>query len=189
MLCKNAPEKNSLLTNLPTNILAPPKLGETNLDYSTNRRRSSSISNAYLTRRNEDFSNTLINRDSNYNLKNQPSTSEDRTWKEVSSKKRPRKNPENQTRNQKQTRLNNYWLSATISTSNKFTVLGNEDPCESDTETAKSSPKPPPIYVGRVKNIISLTNLLNDIAKDNYVLKVLRDEEIKIQPKTTQDYS
>jgi hypothetical protein len=40
-----------------------------------------------------------------------------------------------------------------------------------------------------VKNITPLTNLLNRIAKDNYKLKVLNFDQVKLQPNTSEGYT
>jgi hypothetical protein len=48
--------------------------------------------------------------------------------------------------------------------------------------------KPPPIFVQGVKNIYPLTDLLNAKAKDNYEIKVLNPDQVKIQPLTSVSY-
>lgn len=107
---------------------------------------------------------------------------------EVTSKKRPRESPEGQIRNLKHTKLNTYWLSAPVHTANKFDILDNKEQQVSEVIIEERIPKPP-IYVDRVSNIQPLTNLLNDIANEEYIIKILRDEEVKIQPKSTQAYT
>lgn len=74
-------------------------------------------------------------------------------------------------------------------TSNKFDVLDTEEQQVEDADPTDRTPKPPPIYVDRVSNIQPLTDLLNKIANGEHLIKVLRNEEVKIQPKTSQAYS
>jgi len=112
-------------------------------------------------------------------------------WTNVSSKKRPRNSPDTISRGLKQTRLSNYWLSAPVQTSNNFAALDIEsDKHQESTESPTvKPPKPPPIYVGNVSNIQPLTNLLKNTVRDEYEIKVLRENEVKIQPKSTQAYT
>lgn len=49
--------------------------------------------------------------------------------------------------------------------------------------------KPPPIFLSSVENIRPLLNLLQNIAKDKYDLKILRNNAVKMQPKTPESYS
>lgn len=66
---------------------------------------------------------------------------------------------------------------------NKFAVLDTEEQQKETTDSMDRTPKPSPIYVDRVSNIQPLMDLLNKIAKDEHLIKVLRNEEVKIQPK------
>lgn len=106
------------------------------------------------------------------------------TWVEVPGRKRPRSPDEPSS--QKQTKLNSYWLSAPITTSNQFSSLdvSNDTP-----ETAQKPIKPPPLFVDKVSNIQPLYNMLNDTVTDQYEIKILRGEQVKIQPKTTEAYT
>lgn len=49
--------------------------------------------------------------------------------------------------------------------------------------------KPPPIYIYKAENIQPLNILLKQIAPNAYDLKILRRDEVKIQPYTDQTYS
>jgi hypothetical protein len=49
-------------------------------------------------------------------------------------------------------------------------------------------PKPPPIYITGVKNTPPLIQLLEQIAKQQYKIKVLTDNQVKVQPKTIESY-
>lgn len=73
----------------------------------------------------------------------------------------------------------NTGLGTPISTSNSFDVLS--DPGIEVAPQAKPV-KSPPIFVDKVSNIQPLIKLLNDVAKDSCEIKVLKDEEVKIQP-------
>lgn len=56
------------------------------------------------------------------------------------------------------------------------------------TEPKEKPIKPPPIFVDKVENIQPLISLLNNYAQNNYELKVLNNEQVKIQPKTPDAY-
>lgn len=94
----------------------------------------------------------------------------------------------------KQAKVDNYWLSNPIQLSNSFTGLDTEpEPAQLEGEKQQSQhavkePRPPPIFVDRVGNIQPLIDLLNEHAKDNYLIKVLRNDQVKIQPKSGEHY-
>ena len=48
--------------------------------------------------------------------------------------------------------------------------------------------KSPPIFVSGVSVIKPLIDLLNEIAKDNYTIKVLPNNEVKIQPSSSEKF-
>lgn len=105
-------------------------------------------------------------------------------------RKRNRNSPDQRT--VKQTRISDYWLNPSVVTSNRFSNLENEenkDKIENETNQHKKIAKPPPIFVQGVKSISPLTHLLETIAKDNYELKVLGSEQVKIQAKSSEIYS
>jgi hypothetical protein len=85
-----------------------------------------------------------------------------------------------------------YWLNSPIPTSNRFDGLENmSTDAENDSlnsETQKPN-KLPPIFIQGVKNITSLTDLPNRIAKDNYKLGVLNFDQVKLQPNTSEGYT
>jgi len=109
-------------------------------------------------------------------------------WTEILRKKRSRDSPETSTKISKQSKLSSYWLSAPIHTSNMFEALDPEEHMNTDPPVDKL-PKPPPIYVDRVDNMQPLTELLNETVKRDFEIKVLRADEVKIQPKSAQAYS
>ncbi|KAM0734111.1 Nucleic-acid-binding protein from transposon X-element [Formica fusca] len=95
-------------------------------------------------------------------------------------------------RNQRQPKIDTYWLSSPVQTSNRFDALEKEDQQTQQTELdspEEKMPKPPPIYVDRVSNIQPLTDLLKDTVNGEFEIKILKAEEVKIQPRTTQAYS
>ena len=55
-------------------------------------------------------------------------------------------------------------------------------------QESKNLPKPPPIYVSKVENAHPLKYTLEAIVSDHYEIKVLRADEIKIQPKNIESY-
>ena len=58
-------------------------------------------------------------------------------------------------------------------------------------EAAKQStePKPPPIFISGVTNIKPLTELLNTIAKDKYLVKTLYNDQVRVQPTESSVYT
>jgi hypothetical protein len=89
-------------------------------------------------------------------------------------------------------KTSDYWLNSPIPTSNRFDGLENmstdveNDSLNSERQKAN---KPPPIFIQGVKNITPLIDLLNRIAKDNYKLKVLNFDQVKLQPNTCEGYT
>ncbi|KMQ85604.1 nucleic-acid-binding protein from transposon x-element [Lasius niger] len=97
-----------------------------------------------------------------------------------------------QTSNTKQPKLLEYWLGTPVATSNRFANLDGNDELQevgTNTEIKEKSIKPPPIFVDGVNNIKPLTQLLNEHAGENYEIKVLHNEQVKIQPKSSEVYS
>ena len=60
---------------------------------------------------------------------------------------------------------------------------------DTESEPSQNQPKPPPIFVYKVDNIKPLKDLLDKICINKFELKVLKDNEIKIQPTTIESYS
>ena len=100
---------------------------------------------------------------------------------------RSRDSPNNPKKVNKQQKLE-YWLSKPAEYSNQLELIACEDDEieENDTQKSLSQSKPPPIYVSKVENIQPLKILLKEIASNQYELKLLRENEIKIQPKTIE---
>lgn len=73
--------------------------------------------------------------------------------------------------------------------SNKFALLSSESDKESENSAPIADPpKPPPLFVANVKDINPLTHVLNEVAKNNFTLRVINHEEVKIQAKTAEFY-
>jgi hypothetical protein len=50
------------------------------------------------------------------------------------------------------------------------------------------TPKPPPIYIQDVTSILPLLQLLEQVAAHQYETKALADNQVKVQPATTDSY-
>jgi hypothetical protein len=110
-------------------------------------------------------------------------------WRKVELKKRPRDKPEALTQNGKQIKLNDYWLKSQFpQTTNRFDALTDEMSEEGEVKTTRTTPKAPPICVSGVQNIQPLKELLVAVTGDDFELKVLTGNQVKIQPKTADKY-
>lgn len=117
-------------------------------------------------------------------------------WTSVVHKKRQRQSPEHKGRIRKQTILNDYWLSKSTPISNTFQALAERDDDDdkneiegkeqNDTLVAK---KPPPIFVEGVEEMKPLTDELQKCAPNGYTIKSLNNNQVKIQPDTSQTYT
>lgn len=76
-----------------------------------------------------------------------------------------------------------------MSTSNSFSLLDNEDKSDTNPEFKDKSMKPPPIFIDDVSNIQPLISLLNEHANEHYEIKILRNDQVKVQPKFSEVYS
>lgn len=108
-------------------------------------------------------------------------------WQIAKNNKRSRTSPEKPHQKNKQKKLDNYWLA----TPNRFEILDEEYKAQESTNKAKEPkiPKPPPIFVAGVGNILPLRELLNEIAPEKYYFKILPTNEVKIQPSSADVYS
>lgn len=114
-------------------------------------------------------------------------TSEKTQWKTVTNKKRTRDSPGKENNNQKQHQASPYWLSKDNSSTNRFAPLQIEAEHQNNPNSERIS-KPPPIFVDNVSNIQPLILFLNEIAKDQFDLRNLRNQQVKIMPKTPEFY-
>ena len=113
-------------------------------------------------------------------------------WK-IARGKRGRSSPDEQNFTKKrQTYIQDYWLNKPIETQNAFTILqpaSDESNIQDTSTNNKVTPlKSPPIYVSGVEDIRPLKGMLNKIAENNYTLKLLSNNEVKIQPNTSEKY-
>jgi hypothetical protein len=115
-----------------------------------------------------------------------------------SSNKRAR-SPDPDQKSAKQKVVIGDWL-ASVASPNRFSVLENEDDTEMSVHAETSNhinsslpipviPKPPPIFVDGVGEMKPLMEQLEITAKDQYVLKVMNSNQVKIQPTTRESYS
>jgi hypothetical protein len=110
-------------------------------------------------------------------------------WQKAEYKKRPRNIPETHTQNIKQFKLQDYWLNPPPpETTNRFDALTEDDQDEGGETTNNKSPKPPPIFVARVHNIKPLKLLFVTVSGDDFKLKVLNGNQVKVQPKSAGKY-
>jgi len=109
-------------------------------------------------------------------------------WQKVEYKKRPRDIPETHIQNIKQIKLHDYWLNPSPpQTTNRYDALTEDGQNEGGEKANNKPPKPPPIFVAGVHNIKPLKELLVTISGDDFELKVLNDNQVKVQPKSTEN--
>lgn len=76
--------------------------------------------------------------------------------------------------------------------SNIYEKLNNDESTDSGktkvNNVGETAIKAPPIFIEGVENIIPLKSLLDEIAKNQYTIKILRNNQIKIQPLATEKY-
>jgi hypothetical protein len=106
-------------------------------------------------------------------------------WTEVSYK-RGRSTQEESEREAKHAKESKHWLNQTF-TSNCCTALLEE---ESENQQQKAgpenTPKPLPIYITDVHSVSPLIQLLEQIAKQQYEIQALADNQVKVRPKTSE---
>jgi hypothetical protein len=109
------------------------------------------------------------------------------SWTKISYK-RCRSTQEGTKRKNKHAKESEHWLSQT-STSSRYTALLEE---ESEDQKKKAGPenmpKPPPIYIADFQNTSPLIQLQEQIAKQQYEIKALADNQVKIQTKISESY-
>lgn len=187
---------NNNVSNNDLNKLDPTPSGHTLASRRSDlleRQRSSSFSGFPVANQlTEDSQQTTENNYINKNKVYQDHTTTNDKWTEVK-KKRLRDSPKTLKRNLKQTKLNNYWLSNPVPTFNSFDNLDVETQHDAEAHQASNSSeksiKPPPIFVDKVNNVQPLIKLLNDYVNNNYEIKVLRNEQVKILSKTSEAYT
>lgn len=119
-------------------------------------------------------------------------------WINVNLKKRTRTSPEAASAKhpKKQATIPNYWLNNPVPTKNSYQPLSQNEDETNENETNEDKEmsntlnliKSPPIFVSGVENITPLKKLLDQVAPDNYTIKILSDNQVKIQPMCTEKY-
>jgi hypothetical protein len=108
-------------------------------------------------------------------------------WTKVSYK-RGRPTQRGTEREAKHAKESEHWLNQT-SSSNRYTALLEQ---ESEDQQKKPGPenttKPHPIYIIDVTSISPLIQLLDQIAIQQYEVKALAQNQVKVQPKTSESY-
>lgn len=103
-------------------------------------------------------------------------------------KKWPRSSPNLKIQKDKQSRLD-YWLNPQSSSpSNRFQLLSEDESVKVPAEKPIPQPKPPPLFVAGVKDVNPLLKVLNETVINQFYLKVISSEEIKVQAKTIEAY-
>ena len=74
-----------------------------------------------------------------------------------------------------------------------YTPNKNSEQSSTSTNTnekpIKTNPKPPPIFVEQVELITPLTTSLDEVANSSYQHKILKNNEVKIQPSNSATFS
>lgn len=112
----------------------------------------------------------------------------DNEWQKITHKKRKQESPQSGKNKKKQATGNNYWLSKTPKNTNQFAVLDSENEPLPSSNPPEKVFKPPPIFVDKVSNIQPLIALLSETVPNEYEIKTLRKQQVKIQPKTHETY-
>jgi hypothetical protein len=79
-----------------------------------------------------------------------------------------------------------YWLGEAITTTDRFRTLMEETTEEAPAQ--HTDPKPPPIFISGVVNIKPLIELLV-IAPNKYLVKILSNEQVQVQPAESSIYT
>jgi hypothetical protein len=111
-------------------------------------------------------------------------------FRQVRSKRR--RTPETDQKSSKPRNTLHNWLNSTTPTSNMFGVFPVEDDANNETTEAQPTPKvqkPPPIFVHWGEKIQPLIQILEISAANGYLLRVLYDKQVKVQPKSPENYS
>jgi hypothetical protein len=88
----------------------------------------------------------------------------------------------------KHTKESNHWLNPTSSSSRYSALLDEENGLQQQQDGPENTPKPSPVYVSDVTTVSPLIQLLEQIAQQQYEFKALSNNQIKIQPKTSESY-
>lgn len=104
-------------------------------------------------------------------------------------KKRTRESPGNQNqRNIKQNTLNSYWEERNNSNQNRYAPLASDENTNEDTENSEPIAKPPPIFVDKVEHLEPLVTLLKNSTPNQFEVKSLRNNQVKVIPFSVESY-
>lgn len=111
-------------------------------------------------------------------------------WQTVRRNKRANESPEHVINNntKKQATTQKYWLSKTPQTANQYADLDNDDGSQPNSNPPQILYKPPPIFVEKVANIQPLISMLKQTVPNQFEIKTLRNEQVKIMPKDHETY-
>ena len=90
----------------------------------------------------------------------------------------------------RQTHIKDYWLNKPIDLQNQFTPLQADGEKEdgNKVDLKVSTQKSHPIFVSGVEDIGPLKSLLDKIAENNYTLRTLSNNEVKIVSNSSEKY-
>lgn len=110
------------------------------------------------------------------------------SWTKVSSK-RGRSSPDELERVTKHVKDNQHWLHPpSTSTSNRYSPLEEADGAASPPPGPERPSKPPPIFIQDVTTIPPLLLLLEQVAPSAYETKALSQNQVKVQPQSSEAY-
>jgi hypothetical protein len=102
--------------------------------------------------------------------------------------KRSRQTQDGSSRDNKKATSNGNWRNPTP-ISNRFSSLQQDDDIVNQSTPGKEdTPKPPPIYITNVTSIPPLSQLLDQIVPKLYEIKALAQNQVKVQPKSSNSY-
>jgi hypothetical protein len=109
-------------------------------------------------------------------------------WTKVSFK-RGRSTQEETEREVKHTKEKEHCINQTCISNHCTALLEEESEDQQQKAGPEHMPKPPPIYITDIKNISPLIQLfLEQITKQQYEIKAAADNQVKVQPKTSESY-
>ena len=103
---------------------------------------------------------------------------------QTASRKRHRNAEDNEPQSTTKT---GYWLGETVSTNSRFRAVMDET--VEDPPNQSTDPKPPLIFISDVVNIKPLTELLNTLAPNKYLVKILSNCQVRVQPTESAVYT
>jgi len=77
--------------------------------------------------------------------------------------------------------MNRYWLKKLVPTTNTFEEIIAEKLDNSSVNVKMEKiAKPPSIFIANIDNFLSLSQLLKEIAIDDYEIKIINNKQVKI---------